>query len=285
MTSPSRPLPFLAPPLLIALMGAFFSTGNACAQELLVKDGQTVAFLGDSITAGGAKPGGYVTLVVKGLEANGVKITALNAGVSGNTSVDMLARLDNDVLAKKPDIMTLSCGVNDVWHVLHGVPLDQYRTNMTTMIDKAQAAKINVVILTPTLIKEADSTNSIRLEAYNDFLRALAAQRQIPLADLNADMRAIVKTNPSIPCLTTDGVHMAVRGNQMMAEGVLRSFGLNQAQINKAREAWLDLPDTSPVEVKLTLRQFNQLLGTAGSSATNQASLDAFVKERILKQQ
>gem|GEM_PF-6216554 len=62
------------------------------------------------------------------------------------------------------------------------------------------------------------------------------------------------------------------------------SFGLNQAQINKAREAWLDLPDTSTVKVKLTRRQFNQVLGTAGSLATNQASLDAFVKERILKQ-
>jgi len=81
MTTPYRSLPLLLASLLIALMATFFSTGSTLAQKLLVKDGQTIAFLGDSITAGGAKPGGDITLVVKGLEANGVKITALNARV------------------------------------------------------------------------------------------------------------------------------------------------------------------------------------------------------------
>src|SRR5262245_24525471 len=71
--------------------------------DIAVKDGEKIAFLGDSITAyGAATPAGYVRLVMAGLEANGVKATAIGAGVSGHKSNDMLARLDRDVLSKKP---------------------------------------------------------------------------------------------------------------------------------------------------------------------------------------
>src|SRR5690349_17494201 len=97
-------------------MAAALLTGTLQAGEIAVKDGQKIAFLGDSITQGGTGPDGYVTLTIRGLEANGVKATAIPAGISGHKSNDMLARLERDVLSKKPDWMTLSCGVNDVWH-------------------------------------------------------------------------------------------------------------------------------------------------------------------------
>ena len=86
-----------------------------------------------------------------------MKIQIIPAGVSGNTSKDMLARLDKDVLSKKPQWMTLSCGVNDVWHGVNGVPLDQYKQNITSIVDQAQAAGIKVVILTATMIGEEDN--------------------------------------------------------------------------------------------------------------------------------
>ena len=38
--------------------------------------------------------------------------------------------------------------------------------------------------------------------------------------------------------LTTDGVHMNPAGNQMMASGVLRALGLDDAQLKKAQESW-----------------------------------------------
>ena len=72
--------------------------------DLLVKDGEKVAFLGDSITAQGWDfPGGYVKLTAAGLQTLGVKIVPIPAGVGGNTSQDMLARFQADVLARKPD--------------------------------------------------------------------------------------------------------------------------------------------------------------------------------------
>ncbi len=256
------------------------SVGTCSAQELIVKNGAKIAFLGDSITQfGGNNPGGYVNLVIKGLEANGLKVSPIKAGISGHKSDDMLARVDRDVIEKKPDLMTLSCGVNYVWHGARGVVLDQYKTNITAIVDKAQAAKIQVVILTSTLIKAPDSVESVKLDAYNDFLRSLAKERNLPLADLSADMKAIIKEKGAKAGLTTDGVHMAINGDMMMATGVLRALGLNPSQIEKANEAWLDIPDTCAVTAKFTLRQYGKLSEKAG----NGQSVDIYVKEQLSK--
>lgn len=207
-----------------------------------VADGQKIAFLGDSITEQGAGPQGYATLVIKGLEANKVSAIAIPAGKSGHKSNDMLARVDRDVISKKPDWMTLSCGVNDVWHGPHGVPLDKYQENITKIVDKAQAAYIKVVILTSTMINEDQSKEpNQRLVAYNDFLRTLASEKGCLLADLNADMQAgLTKLGAERKdkYYTYDGVHMGPIGNEMMATGVLRGMGLNPAQLEIARNSW-----------------------------------------------
>lgn len=236
----------------------------AWAADPLVKSGDSIGFLGDSITQyGAASPSGYVRLVISGLEANGIKATAIPAGVSGHKSDQMLERLQRDVLAKKPTWMTLSCGVNDVWHGARGIPLDQYKTNITAIVDKAQAAGTKVVILTSTMIKEdAGNAENKTLAGYNDFLRALAKEKQCPLADLNADMQAAVQAAPKTGnALTVDGVHMNPAGNRMMALGVLRAFGLDDAQLAKAKEAWLDIPKAVPLSTKaaVTLRQYAKL--------------------------
>lgn len=213
------------------------------AQDLPIKDGQKIAFMGDSITQGGSHgPKGYVNMVVSGLEANGIKAVCIPAGISGHKSNDMLARLDRDVVSKKPDWMTLSCGVNDVWHGARGVPLDKYKENITKIVDTCQSAGIKVMILTSTMIGEDQpNANNQKLVAYNDFLKELAKEKKCLLADLNADMQAaIAKKDPAKKgnLLTADGVHMNPAGNQMMATGVLKAFGLNAEQIAKAEKKW-----------------------------------------------
>ena len=54
---------------------------------------------------------------------------------------------------------------------------------------------------------------------------------------------------------------MNVIGNQMMAVGVLKALGLNEAQIAKAKEHWLDIPQSCEMsgKAKVSIRQFNQL--------------------------
>lgn len=225
------------------MAAALVVAATVAVAELPVKDGQKIAFLGDSITQGGVGPHGYVTLVMKGLEANGVKATAVPAGISGHKSNDMLARLDRDVLSKKPDWMTLSCGVNDVWHGARGVPLDQYKVNITKIVEQCQAAGIKVMILTSTMIGEDHpNANNQKLVAYNDFLKTLAKEKACLLADLNGDMQAaIAKVGAAKKgnLLTGDGVHMNPAGNEMMAAGVLKAFGLSDAQMEIAKKSWV----------------------------------------------
>ena len=225
-----------------ALIAAALSLAPLHAEAPADLDGKKIAFMGDSITEGGAAPNGYVTLAIRGLAANGIKATAIPAGISGHKSNDMLARLEKDVLAKKPDFMTLSCGVNDVWHGANGIPLDKYKENITQIVDKCQAAGIKVVILTSTMIGEDQpNPNNQKLIAYNDFLRSLAKEKKCLLADLNADMQAgIAKagTDKKGNLYTGDGVHMNPLGNQMMATGVLKAFGLTAEQLAKAKKDW-----------------------------------------------
>lgn len=231
-------------------LAAVFLTGlmHVCAGDVAVKDGEKIAFLGDSITQGGVGPQGYVTLTIKGLESAGVKATAIPAGISGHKSNDMLARLDKDVISKKPDWMTLSCGVNDVWHGPKGVPLEDYKKNITQIVEKCQAANIKVMILTATMIGEDQpNANNQKLTAYNEFLRTLAKDKKCLLADLNADMQAAIKAagpDKKGNLLTGDGGHMNAAGNQMMAAGVLKGFGLSAEQLESAKRNWKEKSGT-----------------------------------------
>ena len=233
--------------LLLAGLAAVLGTTSAGAGEIAVKDGQKIAFLGDSITQGGIGPDGYVTLTIRGLESAGVKATAIPAGISGHKSNDMLDRLDRDVLSKKPDWMTLSCGVNDVWHGEKGVPLEDYKKNITQIVEKSQAAGIKVMILTSTMIGEDQpNPNNRKLVAYNEFLRTLAREKHCLLADLNAEMQAtIAAAGPDRKgnLLTGDGVHMNPAGNRMMAAGVLKGFGLSAEQLETATKSWSKAAD------------------------------------------
>ncbi|MEK0450318.1 MAG: hypothetical protein RL088_2586 [Verrucomicrobiota bacterium] len=228
---------FLAP----ILAAAAVLTANSHA-EIIVKSGDKVAFLGDSITqAGWGNPKGYVRLVIAGLAANGVNAEAVPAGISGHKSNDMLGRLDRDVLSKKPQWMTLSCGVNDVWHGARGVALDDYKKNITAIVDKAKDAGVKVVVTTATVIHEnLESPENQKLAAYNDFLRSLAAERKAPLADLNAMFHERIKAEnkPGKNTVTSDGVHMNFEGDKIMARGVLKAFGCDDGQLKKADEAW-----------------------------------------------
>ena len=260
------------------------------AGDIPVKDGEKIAFLGDSITQGGMGATGYVTLVIQGLKANGVTATAIGAGISGHKSNDMLARLQKDVLDKKPDWMTLSCGVNDVWHGAKGVSLDQYKQNITQIVEKAQAAGIKVMILTSTMITEnPKEPNNEKLAAYNDFLRELAKEKKCLLADLNAAMQKDLDEREKAgqkrgKLVTSDGVHMNPFGNVMMASGVLRGFGLDEAQMKKATDTFLDIPNGVNASVPLTLRQYAALEAAAAKQGKSvQEFLNAAVAEQLKK--
>ncbi len=270
---------------------------QTAAAEIAVKNGDKVAFLGDSITAGGwGSPAGYVRLVMAGLAANGVKAEPVPAGISGHKSNDMLARLERDVLSKKPQWMTLSCGVNDVWHGKKGVPLDDaaaavegaydekvaergtYKKNMAEIVVKAQAAGAKVVLLTATVIQEnLEGPENAKLAPFNEYLRALAKEKKLPLADLNAMFQERIKAEnkPGQKVLTGDGVHMNLEGNKLMATGVLQAFGLDAAQMAKARGSWVALEEEAAAKAKADAEAKAKKAAEAKAKAAEEAKAKA----------
>ena len=249
--------------LIFAAALAAFCSARA---ELLIQNNDRIAFLGDSITANGNRPAGYVNMVMKGLELAGVKAEKIAVGVSGNKSNDMLARLEKDVLSRNAKWMTLSCGVNDVWHGARGVELEPYKANISSILDQCADKGVRVIVLTATMIREDASNNENRkLAAYNDWLRAEAKRRGLPLADLNADMQAElarIRATDKTPGnkLTVDGVHMAFPGDCMMAWGVLRAMGADESLREKCLPVWRQMPEAWKYEIKLSDEENDRLL-------------------------
>lgn len=105
------------------------------------KAGQTIVF-GDSLTVGvGGTPetGGFVGILSKRLET-----PLLMRGISGNTTVDALARLNQDVLSERPAIVVVLLGGNDY---LKRIPPAETFANLRTIIKKIQDDGATVLLL------------------------------------------------------------------------------------------------------------------------------------------
>lgn len=234
--------------LCIGLLLSGVVQAETLSAAIRVKNGDRIAFLGDSITEFGNWSDGYVNMVMAALAANGIQAEKIPAGVSGNKSPQMLARLERDVLSKNPQIMTLSCGVNDVWQGKNGVPLDKYKKLIAKIVDKAQAQGVRVYVLTSTMIGEnPENVYNRELVPYNDFLRDLAGERHCTLVDVGAIMQGkIAEMRKKYPrmkgfLLTADGVHMHPGGNILIATEILRAFGLTDRQIAKGEPIWMKM--------------------------------------------
>lgn len=232
--------------LLFCMCAMWLAATPANAGDL-PKNGDKIYLMGDSITAGATAPNGYGALVATGLKTNGISVQLIGGGVSGNTSQHMLARVDAALAKEKPDWLTLSCGVNDVWHLSRGkgwgVELEAYKTNVAAIVGKAQAAGVRVMIVTPTVVMEDLNNNDNRkMLGYLEFLKRFAQEKHCLLADANTEFRKVIsderKNDTNV--LTDDGIHPGARGHLLMALAILKGFGLDANQLAKAQEACLD---------------------------------------------
>jgi acyl-CoA thioesterase I len=217
-------------------------------QNVLAGKRRIVA-IGDSITEAGKYPGGYVWLIERYLNSlyPDRKIEIINAGISGHKATDMQARFQTDVIDKKPDLVTINVGVNDVWHAFFdfqnlklypqgnlptGVPLAEYREKVTQMVQAAKAAGIRVVLLSPTPIREVlDGPENRRLREYIATMREIALENKCLFIDLNAPFREVIGTfqkhaGKTLNLLAADGVHPNPSGYRIMAFTILRGLGV-----------------------------------------------------------
>ena len=104
-----------------------------------------VLAFGDSLTAGLGLPASeaFPARLEARLRGEGIAVTIVNAGVSGDTTTDGLARLAW-ALAEKPDFVILALGANDA---LRGIPPAIVRANLDQMITKIQASGAKLLLL------------------------------------------------------------------------------------------------------------------------------------------
>lgn len=197
------------------------------------KRGDKIAFLGDSITQMGCeRPDGWVKRVERELTAKTGPLSFVEAGVSGNMSWQMAERFDTDVLAKKPDWLFFSCGVNDTPNEAagnKGYPLADYKARLAEIFDKCDSARIQVICLGQTPVYEAENYKANELEAdYNAALQAFAHSRGYRFIDTGAAFRTRYadKCDKTKRMYTEDGTHLNAIGHSVFAETVLSFFGI-----------------------------------------------------------
>ncbi|MBC8081579.1 MAG: G-D-S-L family lipolytic protein, partial [Hymenobacter sp.] len=183
-----------------------------------------IIFFGDSITAHGVDPDGFITLSRKRLETQNkaADYELVGAGVPGNKIYDLYFRLDADVLSKQPDVVVVYIGVNDVWHKVQsgtGTDANRLAKFYAAIIEKTQATKAKVVLCTPAVIGERkDNTNEQDgdLNQYSQVVRELAAKYKCPLVDLRKQFQDHnAQHNPQNEekgILTRDKVHLNPTG-------------------------------------------------------------------------
>jgi isoamyl acetate esterase len=202
------------------------------AGQLLTKNG-IIVFFGDSITEQGTGRGGYVNLVKKALEEKHpeLSLTVLGAGISGNKVDDLLRRMERDVLARKPTLVVVYIGINDVGHSAFGQGTDKnkYESGLRVILGTLAAKEIKGAICTPSVIGEkSDGTNELdqALDEYAQIVRRVAGEMSVPVCDLRKAFIDYLKKNNSTNfesgILTADGVHLNSNGNKLVAEEILR---------------------------------------------------------------
>ncbi len=202
-----------------------------------LKAGDRIVFLGDSITEAGARANGYVTMIRQALDKKhaDLKLEVIGAGISGNKVPDLQRRVDKDVIAKKPTIVVIYIGINDVWHgekdPAKGTMPEAFVTGLKEVIGKCRDAGATVVLCTPSVIGEKlDGANSLdaKLDQYSDLSRKLAKELKLPLCDLRKafldHLKANNKDNADKGILTSDRVHLNLAGNQFVADTMLKTL-------------------------------------------------------------
>ena len=192
---------------------------------------QRIVFLGDSITEAGANPGGYIRRMEEAMRAGGIAGELVGAGIGGNKIYDLYFRLEADVLSRHPDVVVVYVGINDVWHkylTRTGTDLDRFERFYIAILDRLKMQGIRCVLCTPGVIGERlhnANAQDVELNGYAQVVRDLAARYGYALCDLRREFHAYSEehnhANLSTGILTTDGVHLNERGNQLVADLLL----------------------------------------------------------------
>jgi acyl-CoA thioesterase I len=166
-----------------------------------------IVTFGDSLTAG-VVPANYPDALQRLLDQNGYHYRVDNQGVSGDTTTDGLARIDN-VIAVHPALVLLEFGGNDG---LRGIPVDATQKNLEEMIEKLKAAQIPVILLGITL---PPNYGPDYVKPFTAMFPALAKKYKLTFMPF-----LLVHVYRDSNLMRPDGIHPNGEGNNIVANDV-----------------------------------------------------------------
>ena len=220
---------------------------------MIFKDLERIVFAGDSVTdMGSAQPVGeglfdnvgrsYVRVVENLLSAvyPEVRVRVTNSGISGNTSRDLLARFERDVLALSPDYVSICIGINDVWRQFDSpampdvqVDPEEYERNLRQMLESLRGRTKGVFLMTPYYMEpNKDDIMRARMNVYGEICRKLALEYGCVFIDLQA-MFDRYFTHRHSSYIAWDRIHPNQVGATLIAREFLSHCAFDYAHIAK----------------------------------------------------
>ncbi len=152
-----------------------------------------------------------------------------NSGISGNTSRDLLARWERDVLNLRPQWVSICIGINDVWRQFDmpgakecAVTPEEYESNLRQMISSAKPVCKGVILMTPYYMEPLrEDKMRARMDIYSDICRRLAKEEGLILVDIQKAFDEYFRFRHST-FIAWDRVHPNRIGAALIAREFLR---------------------------------------------------------------
>jgi lysophospholipase L1-like esterase len=216
-------------------------TALAGSAEFQVRDGDTVVFYGDSITSARLYTvftEAYILTRFPRMRVNFIHSGWSGDRVSGGGNGPIDVRLDRDVFAYHPTVITVMLGMNDgEYQPFDAGIFEKFTCGYRHILDaiQAKAPQSRVTVLEPSAYDDftrpplfAGGYNSVLLR-FGAFVREAGAARGLTVADLNSPLTALLRVaNLAAPKpalgLIPDRVHPSAGAHLVMAEALLRAW-------------------------------------------------------------
>ncbi len=175
------------------------------------------------------------------LFAHGVEV--INKGVGGNSTADMLRRVESDVVAQSPDLTIIMVGTNDMFNSKKCVSYEVYEQNLTELVRRVKSCGSDVMLISSIPADTEYLSQRHDVSKYHNnieemggeiskIVKTLAKSERCYFVDLHKEFksRGIPQHNADIyirninNCGVNDGVHPTPAGYELMGQIIWRYF-------------------------------------------------------------